>query len=230
MRQTASSQKIQNIGLIEVSNLRIVTSVQPRGCVRCGRLLRLILIGAPAEERSMRLCRGLASIMQRVMPSPPECSSSESEHENLAVGNRSSSDYLEPGTVDAWLGSRKEAMRGTPTAPSVGGTGHLSAVSDELDGAEGANVPLPLAVLIGCLPLVVVYISFVQQRSAWGAVFSVEAVFALVPLLVLRVWPAPRAHVLSALRRQPCGLMTQLWVGLAVGMGSFVCAAAIFEL
>lgn len=181
----------------------------------------------------MRFCRALASLVQHVahIPSPPECSSSESEHESLAVGSLSSSAYLERGTVEAWPGCGKDATpRGKLVSSSISGARQLSAVSDELGGMAYANLPLALAVLIGCLPLVVVYVSFVQQQSAWGAIVSVEAVFALVPLLVLWVWPAPRAHVLSALLHQPCGLTTQLSVGLAVGIGSFVGAAIIFEL
>jgi hypothetical protein len=169
--------------------------------------------------------------LAHISHSPDRSSSSECEHESLADGGLSSSSaYFERSTGQARQGNGREALRGTSLSSFVGGAGHLSAVNDEHDGAEGANVPLALAVLIGCLPLVVVHISFVQNRSTWGAVLSVEAVFALTPMLVLWIWPAPRAHVLSALQRQPCGLRTQLSVGLALGLGSFVGAACLFEL
>jgi len=59
---------------------------------------------------------------------------------------------------------------------------------------------------------------------------QVEAVFAFTPILVFALWPAPRAHVLAALRRQPCRWRTQLAVGLALGIGSFLGAAVLFEL
>jgi len=82
----------------------------------------------------------------------------------------------EPGAADhqPWGGS--ESDEPFANGPSTGR--NLTPVDDDGDrgaaAADGPNVPLVLAVLIGFLPLLVVWITFVLERSTWGAVLSVR--------------------------------------------------------
>ena len=154
-----------------------------------------------------RVCRVLSSLLQRAthIPCPSDASDLESEatqRQKLVSGGFSSSDD-------------------TPEGP------------DELAAdAGGAVVPCLLALLIGLTPLVVVFPTFVLERSTWGSVAAVESVWVVLPALVCWVWPDTRARFLAALRRSLT--RTPMWrvqlpVGLLLGLGSFFSAAAMFE-